>query len=205
MKPARILIFALIGLLASCTTTVIVDGTNPTPRVNQTPVRIGVYYDENFKSFQHTEALQAEGTWKINFGDQNHSFFETVISAMYAEVVPLESADPSAAQAQQLDAIFIPKIEKFGFLTPGLSGLNYFSASIHYRVTLLDSEGRELADWAEVGYGKSEGGAFGRDDALGAATMEAIRDGWGQFAKDFPQIPEVVAWAESRQESVNES
>lgn len=192
MKRIHILLLGLVTMLAGCTTTVVVEGTNPTPRVRQMDANVGVYYDENFKNFQHTEALEAEGTWKINLGDQNYTFFQNLITSMFANVRELEGPEPTAVEAEGLDAVIVPRIEKFGFLTPGLSGLNFFSASIHYRVTMVDSEGNQLADWTKVGYGKSEGGAFGADDALGEATMQAIRDGGARFAIEFPQEPKVA-------------
>ena len=45
-----------------------------------------------------------------------------------------------------------------------------------------------------MGYGKSEGGSFGADDALGEATMLAIRDGGARIAIEMSQQPQVVAW-----------
>ena len=195
-----------LGLLflSGCTTIVEVDGTNPIPKVRQVPASVGVYYDENFKDFQHTESIEAEGTWKINLGDQNYTFFQNVLSSMFGQVTVLDSPQPTPEQAANLDAIVVPKIEKYGFLTPGLSGLKYFSASIHYRVTMTDEQGNELADWKNVGYGKSEGGAFSADTALGEATMDAIRDGGALFAIEFPKLTKVADWAQRHTEISDE-
>ena len=51
-------------------------------------------------------------------------------------------------------------IEKYGFLTPSISGLKFYSASIEYRVAMYDKVGAKVGDWNIVGYGKSEGGLF---------------------------------------------
>lgn len=196
----------VLGLLATialtgCTTTVVVEGTVPTPLVRKIPARVGVFYDENFKNFQHTEAIEAEGTWKINLGDQNLTFFRNLLGSLFDGVQELDSPEPDAITAQGLDAIIVPRIEKYGFLTPSLSGLKFFSASIHYRITMVDMAGNELADWTVVGYGKSEGGAFSGDDALGEATMLAIRDGGARISIGLTNQPEVAKWVDRQGET----
>ena len=205
MKHVTLLILAATLTLASCTTNVVVEGTVPTPLVRKVPVNVGVFYGENFKNFQHTEDLDTEGTFKINLGDQNLTFFQNLMTSMFDQVQILNDPEPMSAKEAGLDAIVIPKIEKYGFLTPGLSGLKFFSASIHYRITMMDTEGNQLADWTVVGYGKSEGGVFSSDDALGEATMLAIRDGGARISIGLPQQPKVAEWVATQGHSVNEN
>lgn len=204
MKQLTLLLLAAALLLSGCTTTVVVEGTVPTPLVRKLPANVGVFYDESFKNFQHTEELDTEGTFKINIGDQNLTFFQNLMSSMFNEVEVLDNPEPSAALEAGLDAIVIPTIEKYGFLTPGLSGLKFYSASIHYRITMLDVKGNELADWTVVGYGKSEGGVFMSNDALGEATMLAIRDGGARISIGLPQQPGVAEWAATQGNPGNE-
>jgi hypothetical protein len=199
MNRFVLLLISALAILTGCTTTVEVQGTVPTPLVREIPANVGVYYDENFKNFQHTEVLETEGTWKINLGDQNLTFFQNLFTSMFSSVKPLSSPEPDAEEAAGLDAIVIPRIEKYGFLTPGLSGLKFFSASIHYRITMVDMAGNELADWTVVGYGKSEGGAFSSDAALGDATMLAIRDGGARISIDLPRQPKLADWVAKRE------
>ena len=195
MKHVTLLFLAAIVTLTGCTTNVVVEGTVPTPLVRKVPANVGIFYDENFKNFQHTEDLATEGTFKIDLGNQNLTFFQNLMTSMFNEVQVLNDPEPSVAKEAGLDAIVIPKIEKYGFLTPGLSGLKFYSASIHYRITMLDVDGNELADWTVVGYGKSEGGVFSSDDALGEATMLAIRDGGARISIGLPQQPKIAEWA----------
>jgi len=193
------------GALTSCTTNVVVEGTVPTPLVRKIPARVGIYYDENFKTFKHTEALEAEGTWNISLGDQNLTFFRNLMGSLFESVTELPNSQPGAAVAAEIDAVLIPQIVKYGFLTPGLSGLKFFSASIHYRITMVDMAGNELADWTVVGYGKSEGGAFSSDSALGEATMLAIRDGGARISIGLTNQPEVAKWVDRQGETDNEN
>ncbi|MFT5012995.1 MAG: hypothetical protein ACJAX5_001534 [Patiriisocius sp.] len=205
MKNLIVLSLLATLSLAGCTTTVVVEGTVPTPLVRKIPARVGIYYDENFKNFKHTESLEAEGTWKIDLGDQNVTFFRNLMGSLFESVAELPGPEPSAELAGQLDALLTARIEKYGFLTPGLSGLKFFSVSIHYRITMVDMSGNELADWTVVGYGKSEGGAFGNDRALGDATMMAIRDGGARIAIGLTDRPEVAKWVARQGETDNEN
>lgn len=199
----NLIVLSLLATIAlsGCTTTVVVEGSVPTPLVRKIPAQVGVYYDENFKNFQHQEDLELEGTWKINFGEQNLTFFRNLMESLFDSVEELETPEPAADESAQLDAVLIPKIEKYGFLTPSLSGLKFYSASIHYRITMVDMAGNELADWTVVGYGKSEGGAFGGDSALGEATMLAIRDGGARISIGLTSQPEVAKWLARRGET----
>lgn len=210
LSPLRLLVTLVFigvftGTLTGCTTTVSVEGTIPTPLVRKIPANVGIYYDETFKTFQHTEALDAEGTWKIPLGDKNLTFFRNLMTSLFDSVTELSGPQPGPEVAANIDAVIIPQIEKYGFLTPGLSGLKFFSASIHYRITMVDMAGNELADWVVVGYGKSEGGAFSGDSALGNATMLAIRDGGARISISLTDQPEVAKWVERKEETNNEN
>ena len=96
-----------------------------------------------------------------------------------------------------LDGVFIPRIEKYGFLTPGISGLKFYSASIEYRIALYDKAGQKVGDWNIIGYGKSEGGMFTADEAINEATVLAIRDGGARIAIELIDQPSVRAWIDT--------
>ncbi|MBD3646846.1 MAG: hypothetical protein HUJ31_05195, partial [Pseudomonadales bacterium] len=104
-----------------------------------------------------------------------------------------------ADEMQGLDGIIVPKIIKYGFLTPDISGLSFYSASIEYEIQLYDALGNRLGSWKVVGYGKSEASVFGHDEALGDATMLAIRDGGARIAIELADQPAVVRWVASHE------
>lgn len=166
----------------------------PTPLVARIPANVGVYFSPEFKSFRHEENIDQRGTFKVDLGDQNLTFFRNLMKAMFDQVVEVSEPPLPAADMAQLDGVLVPEIVKYGFLTPGISGLNFYSASIHYKLSLYDKAGNLVGDWTLVGYGKAEGGAFSGDDALGEATLLAIRDGGARIAIDLPQEPKIVAW-----------
>ena len=187
-------LLGMLIMLTSCVTNVVVEGAVPTPLVDKMPVKVAIYYDESFKHFMHSESLDDEGKWEVELGKQNLIFFRNLMGAMFETVVEVDSPDFIGDGGEQFDGIIIPRIEKYGFLTPNISGLKFFSASIHYRLTLLSSENKKLTDYAVVGYGKSEPGAFSAAPALGQATMYAIRDGGTRISTEFRSVPAVAQW-----------
>ena len=183
----------LVMLQAGCfTTSVTVAGSLPTPLVKRIPANIGIYYSDEFKSFEHKEALPESGSYRIDLGDQNLGFFRNLLGAMFEEVVEVNQT--TTPEGSDLDAILIPEIIKYGFLVPSVSTLTFYEASIEYQITLLDSDGNDLGKLRIVGYGKAEGTIFGGGEAVGEATMLAIRDGGARIATELsPRIAALLA------------
>ena len=92
--------------------------------------------------------------------------------------------------------MLVPEIVKYGFLTPNVSGLKFYSASIHYRMSLYNNHNEKLGEWTIVGYGKSERTLFGTTESLGEATVLAIRDGGARIAIEMTSQPVVQSWLE---------
>lgn len=192
-----LLVLFSVGLVAGCGTTVSVTGTLPTPLVRKIPLHVGVHYTNEFKQFLHEEKVHERGTYKIDIGEQNYNFFQRLFEAMFMEIREVPAPPLSEEDGKGLAGVIVPKIEKYGFLSPHISGLKFYSASIHYHMTIYDLEGVPLAEWDVVGYGKSPSSSFGEGQALGEATMLAIRDGGARIAMETIQQPGVSDWLAS--------
>ena len=190
----------MLLFLQSCTTSVVVEGTVPTPLVSVIPARMGVYYSDEFRRFKHEEVFRDSGGWRIDLGDQNLRFFQNLTESLFTKVQEVNQVPLTPEEMRNLDGVFIPSIEKYGFLTPTISGLKFYSASIEYRVAMYDKVGTKVGDWNIVGYGKSEGGLFSTDEALNEATVLAIRDGGARIAIELIDQPAVQEWLQSTQE-----
>lgn len=202
--PGVVFAFILICLIGACTTNVTVHGTIPTPLVKKIPANVGVHYSDEFQTFKYKEVMRGAGTWKIDIGGQNLVFFRNLLSSMFNSIEEVEEPPFPLGSMQHLDGVIVPRIVKYGFLTPTISGLKFYSASIQYQILLYDRSGEVIGDWNIVGYGKSEGGAFNADNALGEATMLAIRDGGARIAIEMADQPQVVAWLESLESMAEE-
>ena len=190
---------AALLMLNSCTKNVLVVGSVPTPLVNKMPTRIGVYYSDKFRYFHHKESIRESGSWNIDLGGQNLDFFKNLMDALFTSVEEVHEPPLTDDEMVNLDGVIIPEISKYGFLTPGISGLKFYSASIEYRIAMYDKLGKKIGDWNIIGYGKSEGGMFTADDALNEATMLAIRDGGARIAIDLIDQPAIQNWLQSLQ------
>ncbi len=184
----------LVLLTTACATNVVVEGTVPTPLVAKIPARIGVYYSEDFRRYVYQEDMREGGSWTIDLGAQNLSFFRNLTDTLFDSVVEVHEPPLTTEEMADLDGILIPYVAKYGFLTPSISGLKFFSASIEYRIVLYDKVGAKVGDWNIVGYGKSEGGMFSGDEAVNEATVLAIRDGGARIAIELIDQPAIQNW-----------
>ena len=180
--------------LGGCTTSVTVEGTIPTPLVAKMPVSVAIHYSEDFQKFRHEEAIRQNGNWKVDMGAQNLSFFRNLMPAVFENVTEVGETPVNATELEGVDGILIPEIVKYGFLTPNVSGLKFYSASIHYRMSLYDTNNEKLGEWTIVGYGKSETTLFGTTESLSEATMLAIRDGGARIALEMESQPVIQEW-----------
>lgn len=183
--------------LSGCATNLVVKGNAPTPIIAKVPLRVGIYYSPDFKKFKYHEVLNDRKVYNIDFGEQNYTQFRVLMSAMFVSAVAVGQPPLSPAKAKGLDGVIVPQIVKYGFLTPGISGLNFYSASITYRITLYTPQGEMLHEWTLVGYGKSGRGVSSADTGLADATLQAIRDGGARIAIELPHKPVFEAWVQA--------
>ena len=210
-KTASIRLFSFLfffTLLSACVPSdIVIEGSLPVPMVKKIPVRIGVHYPDAFANFVHTETSKEIGAWQIDFGEQNVGFFRALFGSMFTEVVILEKwdSDITGVSNENTQAVLVPQIKKYGFLTPFVSGLGFYSASIEYELTLYDSRGATIFNWAVVGYGKSEGKVFAKEEAVEQATLLAIRDAGARIAIEFDKQKAFKSWFGNLEKSENGS
>lgn len=195
---SALLMVALLLSLGGCGMSVSVEGTLPEPVVTPLPLKMGIYFPEEFKTFVHEEKVREGGKYRIELGNQNYSFFARLFKAMFRETKEVPAPPLSGAMREGLDGVIVPTIEKYGFLSPQISGLKFYSASIQYRLSIYDPDGVPIASWNVVGYGKSLAEGLRAKTALGDATMLAIRDGGARIALETGRQPAVKEWLEKR-------
>src|SRR5690606_6791965 len=107
--------------------TVNITGDYPPPLVSTLPLTVGVYYDDSFRNFSFTEINAATGKDQliINSGASQVALFDTVLPAVFENVVHLEDLE-SVSQHENLDAVFVPVIQEFQVGLPDKTKLNVF-------------------------------------------------------------------------------
>lgn len=188
----------LLGfLLGGCnSTSVEVAGTFPDePAVRTLPVDLGVHFEESFADYSLAEEIPERGEWNIDIGAAQLGLFRTVLPAMFRSVEELE--DPTAAGAD-LDAVLIPRVEEMQFAIPFQTKSNFFEVWIRYDLTLRHpGSDRVIASWPLTGYGRTRDAMLdSASEAIGQATIMALRDAGAFLAIDFTRTRELQSWLE---------
>lgn len=193
----RLLMLGLAGvLLASCAAqTINISGNYPSPLVRKIPITVGVYYPEELRNFSFIEIddYTGEDQYIINSGASQIKLFNTVLPALFENVVLLDSLE--STQASNLDAVFVPAIEEFQLGLPAKTKLKVYEIWVKYNMRLENGNGDYIADWVMTAYGKSPTETFQSVDAgVQDAAVVALRDLAASFTLGFSGIPEVNDW-----------
>ena len=188
-------ILSTLLLLASCgTSNVVIEGNFPTPNINQIPLTLAVYYDEDLRTFSYMEYSET-GREEINIesGSSHIQLFEAMLPAMFEKVITVNSMEDP--EIETVDAVFVPEIEEFQLALPEKTKLEVYEVWVKYNMRLLSSQGDSLADWVVTSYGKTPIEAFGsKENGINEAAVVALRDLASSFSLNFMQVPEVKEW-----------
>ena len=194
-SSAACLILSTLLLLASCgTSNVVIEGNFPTPNINQIPLTLAVYYDEDLRTFSYMEYSET-GREEINIesGSSHIQLFEAMLPAMFEKVITVNSMEDP--EIETVDAVFVPAIEEFQLALPEKTKLEVYEVWVKYNMRLLSSQGDSLADWVVTSYGKTPIEAFGsKENGINEAAVVALRDLASSFSLNFMQVPEVKEW-----------
>jgi hypothetical protein len=187
-------------LLSSCAAnTINITGSYPSPLVRKIPITIGVYYPEELRNFSFTEIDDYTGDdqYIVNSGASQVELFNTVLPALFQNVVMLDSLE---SRPTGVDAVFVPAIEEFQLGLPAKTKLKVYEVWVKYNMRLEKPEGEYIADWVMTAYGKSPTESFQSVDAgVQDATVVALRDLAASFTLGFSGIPEVNEWLTQNQ------
>ena len=202
-------------MLAGCSaTTIVVDGSYPSPLVRKLPLTIGVYYPEELRNFAYTEiddVLVLAGV-VVNFayteiddnsgkdqyivqsGTSQLELFNTVLPALFENVVMLDSLE-NANSENGIDAVFVPKIAEFQLGLPQKTKLKVYEIWMKYNMKLSKANGDYIADWVMTAYGKSpQENLQSVDSGVQGAAVVAMRDLAASLTLGFTTVPEVNEW-----------
>ena len=184
--------------LASCgVSNVTIEGSFPTPNISKLPLTVAVYYDDALREFAYLEYSETGAEeFNIESGQSHIELFDSVLPAMFEEVVVVDSME--AAEARGVDAVFTPLIEEFQLALPTKTKLDVYEVWIKYNMRLVTAEGDYIADWVLTSYGKTPTETFRTTEAaINDAAVVALRDLASSFSLSFTQVPEVRDWLAS--------
>jgi hypothetical protein len=186
---------SVLGLLAftssGCNTVVHISKRFPSPVVEPLPVDIGVYYDEDFRSYQYRSKGEK---WVVPIGPASVALFNRVFTAMFERAVPVENQPSSPGRLPEFDALIQPEIKGYEFLLPAASGSDFYQVSIEYRMNLYASNGEVIDRWSITGWGWSRSKFWRAGEALAEATTVAMRDAAAAMIINFTRRRRIKDW-----------
>ncbi len=186
----------MIAALTACTggASVAVPTQFPVPLVRKLPLTIGVHLDKTLTEYVHTEAIEAQGDYRISLGPAQKPMFESLLTGLFTG---FGFVDDPLVPNNGMNGVLQPSIEELQFSTPKQTHTDYFEVWIRYKFILYDGNGDMLGDWELTAYGKANEGHFGLQStapALQAAAFAACRDAMAFFTLEFPKVPAVRSW-----------
>jgi hypothetical protein len=188
-------LFALLTISGCGASTIVINGSYPSPLVRKLPITVGVYYPDELRNFSYTEIDDYSGQdqYILQSGGSQLALFNTVLPALFENVVMLDS--PDAAANPQVDAVFVPSIEEFQLGLPQKTKLKVYEIWMKYNMKLSKANGDYIADWVMTAYGKAPQENLKTVDAgVQDAADVAMRDLAASFTLGFSDVPEVNEW-----------
>jgi hypothetical protein len=197
---SRLAAVAAAGVLAGCSSSVVVEADFPTPLVEPLPVRMGVIIGPELQNFVHAEDIPQQSTWTITLGDANVSLFKPLFDTMFLETRDISDISTDEANLGALDGVVRPTLEKFEFDVPIGERDQFVEVWMQYRLFVYETDGEIVAEWPVTGYGKSELTGK-REEAVRRAAIVAMREAGATISTQFANQPQVSYWLEERQDA----
>lgn len=191
-------------LLAGCgPAKVVVEGKFPPPLMEPIPIKLGVWYPEEFANHEFFDEAKGrkESGWIVTTGAAQVQMWDTLLSGMFYEIVHMKG-EPGPGQMNQIvGAVLIPHVDELQYAIPTHTNVKVYEIWMRYRFELVTLEGEPIAEWTMPAYGKTPT-AFLRSDeaAVNLAAVMALRDAGANFAVTFERVPGVQAWMNGPEE-----
>jgi hypothetical protein len=113
-KPGFILfsLFAFCFLLLGCIRNVTISEVEhyPKPLLKPLPLKIGVYYNDDFRKYERMEYLSPESGFNLRLGKANIALFDYILPHVFEEVTPVQHLSKAN---EDIDIILEPSITSY--------------------------------------------------------------------------------------------
>jgi hypothetical protein len=185
---------AALALAACSGAKVSVPPILPVPVVNKLPMVIGLHLSDDLRRYAHKEKLETGGDWEIDLGSAQTVMFDNLLTGMFRQVKVVPNP---VAPGGEVAGVLVPNLEEVQFSTPDQTRTDYFEVWVRYKFQLYDRDGTLAGEWPLTAYGKANAkhyGMSGRQPALQAAAISALRDAMAFFTVQFATVPPVRNW-----------
>lgn len=166
------------------------------PGAERLPIKAAVYYSPEFKNYEHFDRTFGESGIATPVGEFSVRQFNSMLSAMFTSVSPVDKRPPYAPNTPGSNAQIIveTRIERFD-LDIGTFAIGPLTARVEYRFKLLLADGTTLATWKISASDTGEKGWMTHGvDFNGARTKALVRKSSDEFMEKFFDAPEVKTW-----------
>ena len=183
-KPGFILfsLFAFCFLLLGCTRNVTISEVEhyPKPLLKPLPLKIGVYYKDDFRNYESLE--QGPSGLNIRLGKTNIALFDYILPHVFEEVTPVQNLSEANEDMGNFDIILEPSITSYSCNFILLAWETKCQADITYAITFYSLNNMRLGTWSINAEGFVASSGIGTLGALAKdATQNAMRDLAAQF------------------------
>ena len=195
MVSALIAALAAALLIGGCSSTknLALDSTFPVPLIPKVPLSLGIFLDNDLRSYTYNEKIENKGEWNVGLGAVQEPLFVNLAQGLLDghELV-------SSPTTPTMDGVLKPHIDELQFSLPEQTRSNFYEVWIRYRFELYDPEGGLVGEWKLPAYGKASKKDFGSSSSgVEAAAIAACRDAMAFFALNFTREPVVKQWLDA--------
>lgn len=180
-----VLVLAAVSALGACgDVNVSANAEFPKPLVEPLPLKLGVYYSDEFTRYQHAEERWGV-EWKVELGQFHVTMADRLFASAFRDMVRLKA--PADGQTSDVRAVVEPRIEQYSFITPRDTGAKYYAVTIKYRLNVFAPDGRLADSLTFTGYGSAVSSGMTSTKPMLLATRKAMRDAAAKFLVQFPE------------------
>ena len=196
MKKLASILFSLfvsISLFFSCTKINNIEintiGTYPTPLIKPLPLRVSVYYGNDFAAFETTQKVKipnADITLidHVKMGKANTVLFDTILPMVFEKVTHVRNLPKGPDNLKNVDLIIEPKVHSYSIPNPTADGVYIH---IVYDINFYLPEGEQISSWRIEGTGHALPQIELKSEvtAVTELTQMAMREVAANFMTDF--------------------
>ena len=199
-RQVRLLLVILTSyLLGGCAPVILVSTEFPRPLVEPLPIRMGVLLDEELLTYEYEERIPQQATYIIQIGNANASMMNQLFQPMFAAVEPVNELPLTEIDSSRIDGVLSPELDRYEFDVPIGQSDEFVEVWMQYLLRLYEPNGELITEWPVSGYGKAElMRTSDRTNAIGRATVLAMREVGAVIATRFAEQPEVEYWLQER-------
>ena len=149
-------LFAFVFFIFSCSDMFIIKaeineiGPYPQPLIERLPIKMGVYYDNDFSTVEITQETAPEN---IKMGKANIALFDYILSHVFKEITIVQNFPEEIENIANIDLIIEPNIKDYSsYYVIGFIDSEYH-VDITYEITFYSPIGKPIASWTIKGKG----------------------------------------------------